>query len=126
MASIGESLAARRAGNTPNKIPIPDETPKATITATKFKLAGKKNLIPQTINAERARPTIPPSNDNTTDSVKNWSNTSFSVAPIARLIPISFVLSVTVAYIIFIIPIPPTNREIEPMAIRIELIIPNI
>ncbi len=54
----------------------------------------------------------------TTDSVRNCIIMSFLRAPMAFLIPISLVLSVTDTIMIFITPIPPTKSEIAPIAPR--------
>jgi len=56
-----------------------------------------------------------------TDSIMNWNNISRLLAPTAFLSPISRVLSVTVTNIIFIIPIPPTNKETPAMPPSIPL-----
>lgn len=48
------------------------------------------------------------------DSTKNCATISLLRAPIAFLIQISLVLSVTETIIIFITPIPPTKSEISP------------
>ena len=123
---MGERSAAFLAGKTPKKIPIALLTPNATSTAVKFKATGNQILTRSTIPAASNSPTAPPRKLSKTDSVINCKRISLLVAPIARRIPTSRVLSVTVAYIIFIIPIPPTMREIDPIAIRTTLIIPNI
>jgi len=60
-------------------------------------------------------PTIPPINDNVNASIINCILISHVFAPTAIRIPISLVLSVTETSIIFIIPIPPTRREIDAM-----------
>jgi hypothetical protein len=52
----------------------------------------------------------------TTDSIKNCVIISLFNAQIAFLIQISLVLSVTETSIIFITPIHPTSKEIEPIA----------
>ena len=69
------------------------------------------------INFEHKIPKIipikPPIRLKTIDSIKNWVNISLDLAPTAILIPISLVLSVTETNIMFIIPIPPTIKEIE-------------
>src|SRR3972149_1790669 len=56
-------------------------------------------------------PKIPPALVKMTDSAKNWVITHFFLAPNAFLRPISRVLSVTVTNMIFIMPIPPTRRD---------------
>jgi hypothetical protein len=123
---MGGSFAARRAGKTPKNIPIPEEITKVIITAKTFMLAGKKKRTIRTIPMDKSKPSNPPKRDKSTLSVKNCFSISDWVAPTARLIPTSFVRSVTVAYMIFIMPIPPTTRDIEPIATRTELIIENI
>ena len=52
-----------------------------------------------------------------TASIKNWSKISRFLAPIAFLSPISLVLSETATSMMFIIPIPPTIKDIP--AIRV-------
>ena len=46
------------------------------------------------------------------DSDRNWSMIDFVFAPSAFRIPISLVRSVTDTSMIFMTPIPPTNKEI--------------
>ncbi len=123
---MGGSLAARRAGNTPKNIPIADEITKVITTAKRLIAAGKKNRIPKTRRDANTNPNNPPRTDRTTASVINCIKISCSVAPTARLIPTSFVRSVTDAYIIFIMPIPPTTNDIDPMATSTPLTILNI
>ena len=60
-------------------------------------------------------PMSPPVKLKTTLSVRNWVKISLFFAPMAFLMPISRVLSVTETSIIFIIPIPPTSKEIAAM-----------
>ena len=107
-------------------MPIAEEITKVMITEKRLIDAGKKALIPNTINPDKKSPKVPPKIDRITDSAKNCFKISFSVAPTARLIPTSLVLSVTVAYIIFIMPIPPTSKEIEPIATNTPLTMLNI
>ena len=59
---------------------------------------------------------MPPMIESKNDSIKNCILISLAFAPIAILIPISFVLSVTDTSIMFIIPIPPTKRDTEAIA----------
>lgn len=63
-------------------------------------------------------PMIPPSRLNITASLRNCICIAQIVAPTASRRPISFVHSVTDTSITFIIPIPPTRREIEATLIR--------
>ena len=123
---MGVSFDARFAGKTPKNIPIPDEIKNVITTAKTLRDAGKNNLTTNIIKLAKISPATPPKTERIKLSVKNCTRISLLVAPTARLIPISFVLSVTVAYIIFIIPIPPTRREIEPIATRTVLMMPNI
>ena len=69
-------------------------------------------------------PKIPPKKERTKDSIKNWIIISISRAPNAFLIPISLVRSVTYTSMIFIIPIPPTNKEIPAIALITKVTIP--
>ncbi len=54
----------------------------------------------------------------------NWLRMLDLRAPMAFLIPISLVLSVTETSIIFIMPIPPTNKDITAMPPRINAMVP--
>ena len=65
-------------------------------------------------------PMNPPMRDSRTASTMNWVMISLFLAPSALRSPISLVLSVTVASMIFMMPIPPTSKEmaaIEPSTI---------
>ena len=67
-------------------------------------------------------PIMPPQADRIADSVRNWISTSRVLAPSALRIPISRVRSVTDTSMIFMMPMPPTSREmaaIPPTAIDI-------
>ena len=59
-----------------------------------------------------AIPMTPPTIPKNPDSIKNNMNIVEFLAQIDFMIPISFVLSTTAVYIVFIIPIPPTSSEI--------------
>ena len=61
---------------------------------------------------------MPPKMESTVASTINWDRMVFGVAPRAFLIPISLVLSTTVTSMMFMIPIPPTRREMAAMAAR--------
>ena len=116
IASIGGNFAARRAGKTPKKMPIPDEMASVITIAKKLIAAGKKKRTIKTIIVAKTRPKTPPKILSKTDYVKNCIRISFLVAPTALLIPTSLVRSVTEAYIIFIIPTPPKKSEIQTRA----------
>ena len=66
-------------------------------------------MVPITANPI---PSNPPNEVKVIDSIRNCNSIFPLVAPIAFLSPISLVLSVTETSIIFMTPIPPTNREI--------------
>ena len=71
MASIGGSLAARRAGNTPKKIPIAEEITSVMITEKRLIDAGKNILTIRTMMMARISPSIPPKSESIKLSVKN-------------------------------------------------------
>ena len=75
---------------------------------------GSPNAAPPAVTTVTASttPMIPPRADRIADSVRNWIRTSLVLAPSAFRIPISRVLSVTDTSMMFMIPIPPTIREI--------------
>ena len=78
------------------------------ITAGILKI--KETIFPAAI--PKMIPAIPPNSLKKTASIKNCVKISCFVAPIAFLIPISLILSVTETSIIFIIPIPATTSAI--------------
>ncbi len=55
---------------------------------------------------------MPPHAERMADSVRNWIRTSLVRAPSALRMPISRVRSVTETSMIFMMPMPPTIREI--------------
>ena len=48
-------------------------------------------------------------------SIKNWVTMELRWAPMARRMPISLVRSVTVTSMMFMMPMPPTSREMAAM-----------
>ena len=64
-----------------------------------------------------AAPNRPPRLVKTAASVRNWARIFLFRAPIAFFNPISLVLSVTDTNMMFITPMPPTNRDM--LAIQI-------
>ena len=60
--------------------------------------------------------------ESVTASTRNWSSTSRARAPMARRMPISRVRSVTDTSMIFMIPMPPTNRLTPATAPNSEVI----
>ena len=55
-------------------------------------------------------PITPPKTDSTTASIRNCAKTCPPLAPTASRMPISRVRSVTDTSMMFMIPMPPTNR----------------
>ena len=64
-----------------------------------------------------AIPMMPPRRLMMTDSNRNWNMMSRPRAPIAMRRPISLVRSVTETYMMFMIPMPPTNKLIPAMMV---------
>ena len=116
---MGSSRLALRAGYQPKKTPVAKHTAKLTITLVMETLMGMlKNVF--TIS-EAAMPSVipmtPPKRLMMTDSNRNWNMMSRPRAPIAMRRPISFVRSVTETYMMFMIPIPPTNKLIPAIIV---------
>ena len=74
----------------------------------------------QAISLDIAKPVTtprkPPAKEISTASMTNWRTMSERRAPMARRTPISRVRSRMAANMMFMMPIPPTSREIEAMA----------
>ena len=115
---MGCNLAALIAGKIPNIRPIADETERANIIGVAVIIAVIKLPIAHVIRYANPMPNTPPRRLSTIPSVKNCTIISLFFAPTAFLIPISFVLSVTDTNMIFIIPIPPTRRDIAAIPPR--------
>ena len=117
---MGLSAAAFMAGLKPNMTPtMIENNVEPTIDINEILVAqpAKKDnnnamLTPTTT------PISPPLNVMITDSIKNCAVMSALRAPIALRNPISLVRSVTETNIIFITPIPPTNKEIAAFCQR--------
>ena len=78
------------------------------------------------IATPRRIPMMPPMMLKITLSHKNCISMLLLCAPIDILSPISFVRSVTVTYIMFIMPIPPTMREMAAIAVSSVVMRPDI
>lgn len=63
-------------------------------------------------------PMTPPVTLKRIDSIKNWLNMSIPLAPTLMRKPISRVRSVTLTYIMFIMPMPPTIKDIPAIQAR--------
>ncbi len=102
------------AGYIPNTNPTKLETPTAREIALEVIIGVKpsRGASAFPIPNPKAIPSKPPVKVKSTASIINCVNTAVVVAPTAFLKPISRVRSVTETSIIFIIPIPPTTRDI--------------
>jgi len=116
-------FAAFRAGKTPKEIPQIIAKLKATIKDSRgtTKDQSKPNCwaikdIKKEIRIPRIIPKIAPKIEIITDSVKNCQRIFLLLAPTAFRNPISKVLSLTITYIIFIIPTPPTTKDTATIA----------
>ena len=63
-------------------------------------------------------PTMPPMPQSIPDSMRNWATMLLRWAPRLRRMPISRVRSVTVTSMMFMMPMPPTSREMAAMPPR--------
>ena len=112
---MGSRFDAFQAGQKPKKTPTAAENP--TARKTEFidttALNAKNDDAIDEIPVPIAMPIRPPKIDKTTASVKNCIRTFEGLAPIAILMPISRVRSLTDTNMIFIMPMPPTINEIE-------------
>ena len=82
---------------------------------------GPMTFLPFRIGVEAspmASPIRPPPRLNSVASVMNWNRISRRLAPIAFLMPISRVRSVTETSMMFMMPMPPTTREMPAIAPR--------
>ena len=113
MASIGSSLAAFLAGYHPKNTPVNVHTAKLMIMLHgSICVAICRKALRLTDNPTPSNtPMIPPVTDKRIASMRNWFRMSMPLAPTLIRRPISRVRSVTDTYIMFIIPIPPTSKE---------------
>ena len=72
--------------------------------------------IRRDITKPKTMPKLPPTNEIIMASTTNWRTMSDCRAPTARRTPISRVRSKILASMIFMIPMPPTSREMEAIA----------
>ena len=127
IASKGFSDEACLAGNTPVKRPIKAEKEiikvkngigklKRVIATPPKRVAAVliKTLIIFPIPTPTPTPTTPPKKPKIIDSDKNNTIISVADAPIVRIIPISFVLSIKVTVMVLNIPIAETIKAIPP------------
>ena len=117
---IGSVREAFKAGKKPEIRPkTAHETKEMTIHNT---LTMKGNDITKSTIYDNPmpnkRPITPPMRLKMMLSVRNCSKMAEFFAPIDMRKPISLVRSVTVTYMMFIMPMQPTNKEIKAMATK--------
>ena len=117
MASIGFKLAALRAGYQPKKTPVKVQTRNDITTEYSNTDTGhpSKELRTKETPIPNPTPIMPPDTLIIIDSIRNWNNICRPLAPIDIRKPISLVRSVTETYMMFMIPMPPTSKEIPPI-----------
>src|SRR5450759_3556480 len=117
-ASIGSRLAAFLAGYQPKNTPITVHTTNDKTSELGNTTIGHDIAAPIIFDAAIPSriPITPPVILSKIDSVRNCNKISNPFPPIAIRSPISLVRSVTDTYIMFMIPIPPTRREIPAIA----------
>lgn len=106
-------------GHQPKNITIKVKTENAKIIENKeilVEMPPKFEIPTEITQPKKSR--IPPKKVKRMASAKIWAKISLLFVPIAFLNPISLVLSVTEVNIIFIMPIPPTIREILTIAAK--------
>src|SRR2546430_2905624 len=118
MASTGSSRAAFIAGYVPKIKPTEMETKKARRMELMVTMVDHPAI--QAISLDIPKPVTtprkPPAKEISTASMTNWRTMSERRAPMARRTPISRVRSRMAANMMFMMPIPPTSREMEAMA----------
>src|ERR1019366_7178869 len=102
----------------PKMTPTATETPKATTTEEVVTIVfhSAVRAMSQARKKPKPMPKSPPPTDIRTLSVRNWRTISKRRAPMERRMPISRVRSMTVASTMFMMPMPPTSREMAAMA----------
>ena len=117
-AVTASSRAARRAGHTLNKMPVPSDVPIAATTAHQGALTGNKGYIlpiSHTPASPNSKPTTLPMPDNKMASAKNKFLICTAGAPSALSRPIYLNRCDTAISITFMIRIPATDRLIAAM-----------
>ncbi len=93
-----------------------------TLKASRTEPGETTALNPTITNASRAAPNpsrtpmVPPSKLNVMASMRNCSRISCGCAPTAMRMPISRVRSVTLTSMMFMMPMPPTSRDMPAIA----------
>src|ERR1035438_4420332 len=103
----------------PNSSPINTDTPNAIAIDEKVTTVDQPAADAMTCESAHPKimPTRPPAMEIRTASERNWRTMSACRAPMARRMPISRVLSSTVASMMFMMPMPPTSSEMPAMQI---------
>ena len=101
----------------PKMMPIRAEMPKEMTTLYRAITVSQpaNTLIALAMATPKMMPIIPPVALTSTVSLRNCPRMSCSVAPRARRMPISLVRSVTLASMMFMMPMPPTSKEMAAM-----------
>ena len=115
MASIGSRLAAFFAGYQPKKIPVAVHTAKLNTTLHGWTKTGQwaNTLMAHAAPSPIRIPMTPPAKLRRMASMRNCAKMSMPRAPTDILKPISLVRSVTETYMMFMMPMPPTMREMQ-------------
>ena len=112
-ASIGPSRDADSAGANPENTPVTVDTINPVMTSPTENCIGNDGNADATavhISHDSARPTTPPMRQMETASTRNCSRMARRFAPTALRVPISRVRSFTLTYVMFMMPIAPTNN----------------
>ena len=113
MASIGSRRAAFLAGYQPKKTPVKVQTAKLMMMLQgSICVATCRNCCSPTDRlTPNSTPITPPVTLSRMASMRNWLRMSTPRAPTLMRRPISRVRSVTLTYMMFMMPIPPTRSE---------------
>ena len=115
---MGSCSAARLAGVMPKIKPTVAATPKDKMMDVSEMMVGISAIseTPYASKTPRIMPIMPPETLIMTDSNKNWLIISDFLAPMANRKPISLMRSRTDASMMFIIPMPPTSKDMPAIA----------
>ena len=114
-------MAARLAGKPPKIRPISTLTPSASGTDNGTRTGFTPTIWKCVPISPAKTPSAPPVSDSRVASARNCARITPGVAPMALRMPISRVRSVTVASMMFMIPMPPTRSEIDAIVPRMML-----
>ena len=125
---MGSVREAFKAGKKPEIRPKMAHETKEIIIHPTLTTYGKDMASETTYDSSKpnSRPITPPMRLKMMLSVRNCNRMAEFFAPMDIRKPISLVRSVTVTYMMFMMPIQPTNKEIKAMATKTVVIIPVI